>query len=317
MGAFGSFDAENLRIMALSSGIVTDFGVLTPPGARVAGYVRSTGIQDYDDEDVKRRLHLTLNGALAQCRSGMGDVVFVLPGHVESISSADYASSLKAGTKIIGLGDGNLRPVFNWTVAGSTFLFDVANVALHNCILNLCPSTGTVTVAAPITVSAAGCSITGCRIMFGVDATHLVTIGVTTTAGATDFTFNNECFSATAAECTTFLQLVGAVRLRLGGKISGATSSTGVGLVRFLTTASIDVVVDGLVVRNNKAASIVAITGMAGVTGHMDNLLMITLANDNLTNCFGTSLGSLSFGANCKVSNNVTETAGQFGTVSA
>lgn len=319
MPAFGSFNAENLRRIDLASGISTEFGTLIPPGARVAGYVRSTGLQDGDDEDVKRRLFLTLDAALGQCRSGLGDVVFVMPGHVESVSTANFLSHLVAGAKIIGLGDGNLRPTFTWTTATSTVLLNVANVAIHNCILKLEPGAGTVTVAAPITVSAAGCSITNCRIMFGTDATNLVTIGITTTAAGDDLLLANlECFGATAAECTTFLQCVGADRLKiLNCRITGATSSTGVGLIRFLTTASLDVSVDQLMVRNNKAASIVAITGMAGVTGVMDNVLMVTLANDNLTNCFGTSLGSLSFGANCKVSNNVTEAAGQFGVVSA
>lgn len=319
MPAFGSFNMENLRWVGLASGVSTDFGTLIPPGARVAGYVRSTGVQDFDDEDVKRRISLTLNAALAQCRPGMGDYVFVLPGHVESVSSANFLSSLVAGTKIIGLGDGNLRPTFTWTTATSTVLMNVANVAIHNCILKLEPGAGTVTVAAPITISAAGCQISNCRIMFGTDASNLVTIGITTTAAADDLVLANlECFGATAAGCTTFLQLVGADRLKiLNCRITGATSSTGVGLVRFLTTASLDVSVDQLMVRNNIAASIVAITGMAGVTGVMDNVLMVTLANDNLTNCFGTSLGSLSFGTNVKVSNNVTEAAGQFGVVSA
>lgn len=319
MGAFGTQDFQNIRRMGLSSGISTEFGTLIPPGAVVAGYVRASGPQDFDDEDIKRRMYPTLNAALAKCRPGLGDVVFVLPGHVESFAVANSLPSLAAGTKIIGLGDGNLRPTFTWSAAASTVLLNVANVALHNCILKLEPGAGTVTVAAPITVSAAGCMISGCRIMFGTDANNLVTIGITTTAAADDLTFaGNECFGATAAECTTFLQLVGADRLKmLNNRITGATSSTGVGLVRFLTTASLDVSVDQLMVRNNKAASIVAITGMAGVTGVMDNVLMVTLANDNLTNCFGTSLGSLSFGAGCRVSNNVTETAGQFGTVSA
>jgi hypothetical protein len=49
--------------------------------------------------------------------------------------------------------------------------------------------------------------------------------------------------------------------------IMGATSAAAVGVVRFLTTASTDVVIEDCSFSNRKASSSSAVLGMAGATG--------------------------------------------------
>lgn len=293
---------NQLRVMNLSSGLRTEFGTLLPPGAQVAAYVRSTGPQSGEDLDIRQKILPTLNQAAARCRPGAGDVIYVLPNHVESISSADQMSSLVAGTKIIGCGSGVTRPTFTWTAAGSTFLLDVADVEISNCILNMDPGTGTVNVAAPMTVSAAGCVLRGCQIRMGTDANSKVTIGLTTTAAGDDLTILDcDIFGATAAEATTLIQFVGADRLRMfDTTVSGATSAVGVGVVRFLTTASTNILVDGCWFKNNKAASTAAVTGMAGNTGLINNTVCSVLSGG--AGAWGT-LGSLTVGFHVYASN--------------
>lgn len=268
-------------------GVSLAHAVVLPPGARVAAYVRSGGARAVEENLPPGDIVTTLNAGLARCRSGIGDVVVVLPDHAEDISSADQMSDLVAGTRIIGIGNGNLRPTFTWTAAAATFLLDVANVSIENCILNLAGprAAGTaITTAAPITVSAAGCRITGCDIHFGFDADQKVTIGVTTTAAADYFEFsNNYCFSETAAECTTFLRLVGADHALISGNvIVGASSNVDVGLVQFITTDSLAVRMLDNHIRNNKAASTAAVIVSAGATsssGYIHHLYMTVLAN--------------------------------------
>lgn len=305
----------------LGLGLQTAFGTWLTPGVRVAAYVNSNGAADLDDRQTLDNTVSTLNAGLARCRAGRGDIVLVDPRHSESIATADAMSNLVAGTRIIGLGFGNLRPTFTWTAAGATFLLDQANCVLENLVLTLASSANSgVTVAAPITVSAAGCGIVGCRINFGDDANDIVTIGITTTAAADQFLFaNNDCVGATAAECTTFLQIVGVEGLKMfNNRIVGASSSTTVGLIRFLTTASTNIQVDGLWVRNNKALSTIAITGMAAVTGEADNVFMTVLSNDvaALTGAWAT-LASMVLGRNVVVVNVIAERAALFGTESA
>lgn len=218
----------------------------------------------------------TLLGAITALagRANKGDVIYVLPGHTENISAADYFS---AGTtasyfSVIGLGNGSNRPTFTWTTATSTWLFDTAGVELANCVLNMAGppgATDALTVAAPITVSAADCRIVNCYMTIGVDADQIITKGIVTTASADDFVFaGNTVIGATAAECTTFLELVGADRARIYDNwIEGATSSTTVGLVRGLTTASLNVRFENNYISNNKASSTIAFTPLAGSTG--------------------------------------------------
>lgn len=248
--------------------VQTAFGTLLPPNARVAAFVHSSGVVDGDHEFLRTRPILTtLNAALAYCRSGAGDIVYVLPGHTENVAAADAMSNLVAGTQIIGCGKGNLRPTFTWTLATSTFLFDVDDVGLHNCVLNLEPGTGTITVAAPITVSGDGCEISNCLMRFSTDANNKVTQGITVTGD--DFHFNgNHCYGATAGECTAFIDANAAHRLvMVGNYIAGATSNVAVGLLRFVTAASLNVYLRDNVYINRKALSTCCVTGLAAVSG--------------------------------------------------
>lgn len=306
--------------------VQTPFGVLVPPTSRVAAFVRSGGPVNGDSQFlIDRPIVTTLNAALAYARSGQGDIVYVLPDHAENISAADQMSNLVAGTQIVGIGSNRLRPTFTWTAATSTFLLDVDNVGIHNCILNFDPGTGITTVAAPITVSGSGCAITGCQIRASSSATSLCTIGITTTAAADHFRFcGNDVYGETAGTPTTFMQLVGADYLRMiNNRIVCATSAAAVGPIRFLTTASTFIVIDGLVVRNNIAVSEQCVTGMAGISGEVDNIHLTVLSNAAaaLTAAAGTGAFStpanVTFGGNCYVSNLIGERGAQLLPVSA
>lgn len=253
----------------LGAGLRTPFGTVIPTGANVH-YYRTSGQQDFDPPEIAARgIHTTLNSAAGQCRSGRGDVIVALPGSAENISAADQVSNLVASTKIVALGDGDERASLTWTAAGSTFLLDVANVTLDNLVLNFDPGTGTTTVAAPITVSAAGCTILRCRIRNGTDANSLVTIGITTTAAATRFRFlGNRVRGAAAAVSTTFLRLVGLDDCEVAyNDIRCASSSAAIGVIQALTTAPTNLDVHHNYIENNKTDSTAALTFMANATG--------------------------------------------------
>lgn len=280
---YGQFFNPPVQFQSFPTGVDTGAVQVIPTGTNTF-YVRSTGAADYDPPALTGRIFTTLNAALGQCRSGRGDVVLVLEGHTESITTADQMSNLVANTKIIGRGFGNERPTFTWTTATSSFLFDVANTSLQNCILQMEPTTGTVNVAAPITVSAAGCSIVGCRIKCGTDANNKVTIGITTTAAADQFSFvGNRVFGAAAATCTTFLRLVGADDCEIAwNEITCGTTAAAVGVIQCLTTASTNISIHDNMLFNSATSSTAALTGMAGITG--------SVTNNKLRNTDNTSL---------------------------
>lgn len=254
--------------------------------------------------------------AALQGTTNRGHVIFVLPGHAESVSSADYFSGTGAANSfaIVGLGRGTSRPSLTWTTATSTWLIDTANVQIDNMRLFLAGADAAgsaLTVAAPITISAAGCGIRNCDGKFGFDADQIVTIGITTTAAADGLTLENNSFTgATAAECTTFMDLIGVDDLVMRNNyFAGATSNTGVGIVRFATTASLNIKLEYNTYINRKAASAAAVTGLAGVSGVSRDEMFHYLDNTSTTP-WVTSPGIM-----CFYNPRVTNLAGEVGMI--
>lgn len=282
-------------------------GFTPDPSSQIAAFVRSSGPDEGDGRFIRSRMVTTLNAGLSKCRSGKGDVVVVMSDHAENISSADQMSNLVAGTRIVGLGRGNLRPTFTWTAATATFLIDVANVTIENCIFEMAGNgTDNVTVAAPMTISAAGFTMEHCRARVSIDANKKSTIAFTTTAAADDMSVRScTVTGATAGEVTTCFRLVGADRFRMEEcYVDAATSSTTVGVLQFLTTASTQVYVWNCCFANRKAASVHAATGMAGATGCFVDCNFLIL--DNATAAGLETEGNLSF-FQCQVANAVGE----------
>ncbi len=79
----------------------------------------------------------TIDYAIGKCTANNGDVIYVLPGHTETISSAGAITCDIAGVKIIGLGTGSLRPKLTIdTAATSNILVSAANVTWKNIIFS-------------------------------------------------------------------------------------------------------------------------------------------------------------------------------------
>lgn len=116
----------------------TQYGLILPPGARVAAYVRSTGLQSGDDAFLSANLVSNLALGLARARAGLGDFVVCLPGHAENVADATTISSaLVAGVKVIGVGVGTSTPTFTFTATTSSVAVSVANVTFAGCLFLL------------------------------------------------------------------------------------------------------------------------------------------------------------------------------------
>jgi hypothetical protein len=76
----------------------------------------------------------TLNYAMTQCVANRGDVIFVKPGHAETVSTATALALATAGVAIVGLGTGSSRP--KWTIdTANTATIGVSadNISMQNC----------------------------------------------------------------------------------------------------------------------------------------------------------------------------------------
>jgi len=79
----------------------------------------------------------TLDYAVGRCAAGRGDIIFIMPGHAETISSATALNLDVAGIAILGLGAGTSRPTFTLDTATTTAIpVSAANITIKNCVFS-------------------------------------------------------------------------------------------------------------------------------------------------------------------------------------
>jgi hypothetical protein len=222
------------RVAASGVGIRTNYATLLPPGSKVAAYVGAIQDDSLDAYAASTLLVPTLQAGLARCRSGKGDVVVVLPGHTETVSTADFFTNLVAGTQIIGVAQKNssLMPTFTFSATAATFLLDVADVTVSG--LKFVSSIDA--VVNYLTTSAAGCKILDCVFDCGTSSALDVASPVLVNAGSDNLEIAfNRFTSLSTAVATNGVLVQGACQgvsihdNDFDLSISGATS----GLIEF------------------------------------------------------------------------------------
>lgn len=76
----------------------------------------------------------TLDYAIGRCLANRGDIIFILPGHAETISAAAFVAMDVAGIAVVGLGAGSLRPTFSWSLTTSTITVAASDMSIQNCL---------------------------------------------------------------------------------------------------------------------------------------------------------------------------------------
>lgn len=77
----------------------------------------------------------TLQAGFDASTASRGDVIFIKPGHAESIPDAATLTCNKAGVAVIGLGIGSMRPTFTFTTATTANIpLTAANVTIQNVL---------------------------------------------------------------------------------------------------------------------------------------------------------------------------------------
>lgn len=73
----------------------------------------------------------TLEAAINKCTANNGDVIILMPGHTEAVTSTSTNLDV-AGVTIIGVGSGSLKPTFTFAATSSRFNVTAANCVLQN-----------------------------------------------------------------------------------------------------------------------------------------------------------------------------------------
>lgn len=117
----------------------------------------------------------TITAALALCVANRGDVVYVAPGHAETISAAGGIDVNKAGVTIVGLGRGSKRPtISSASSTAATFVISAAEVRIEN-FLFICGIDSQVIM---IDVNAADAQIVNCEVRNATAAQVLTAVDI-------------------------------------------------------------------------------------------------------------------------------------------
>lgn len=113
-------------------GVVTIDDVFEHPGAIF--FVNSaTGVDSAGYGRSPDAPFATIDYAIGQCTAASGDVIYVAPGHAETIGGAAGIDADASGITIVGLGRGSLKPTITMaTATTATFRINAANVTVRN-----------------------------------------------------------------------------------------------------------------------------------------------------------------------------------------
>jgi len=281
-------------IITAGYGLKTPFGILLPPGGMVAAYVRSTGFQDGDDPAIAGNLCADVNSALARVRSGLGDTVVCLPGHTESVTSATAWSNLKAGTKVVGVGQGSAMPTFTFNNTAAQLVLNKADVTIQGLRFQY---DGVNTVVLAISVTGADNAIVDCDHRISQTAkspTTCIQLG----SGGDRFLFaGNNVRGLDSVVAGDFLLNSAVVTdFRIINNVMIAPCTAASGLVRVAAVASLNCFIAYNHIANTAAASTACVAfGAAASTGMVNDNRFSTLNNGTA------SSQGLTMGAGCLI----------------
>ena len=119
--------------------------------------------------------------AMGGCTASNGDVVFVAPGHTESVTAAAAMTFSTAGVTYVGLGQGRNRPVITFsTSTAAQIVLSGANTTFKNFVFDF---TGIDAIVAAISITAADVGLEDCEFITN-SGTAGVVLGILTAATA-------------------------------------------------------------------------------------------------------------------------------------
>lgn len=193
---------------------VTSFGIPILGSATIPSttgnywFVSSLSGSDGNLGNESTKPKATLQGAINASTASNGDVIILMPGHVETLTSAAAVNVSKSGLYIVALGVGTARATFTFaTSTAASFDITATNCALDNLLF----TNAVDGQLAMVRVLAADCDLVNCELITNTATTGAV-IGIlagTTGSVATRFRAENCQFRgpATNTGSTTTAQI--------------------------------------------------------------------------------------------------------------
>ncbi len=157
-----------------------------------------------NNDGTYRRPFSTIDFAIGKCTASRGDIIAVMPGHVEDIAAAAGIALDVANVAIVGLGGSSLRPKITFSATGSTFTVTAASCTLSN--LRLDATVADVVTGLDISAAADGFSMENCLSTENAnDGTHNFVDVITLATGADDLSWINCTFIGNDANNDSFI----------------------------------------------------------------------------------------------------------------
>jgi hypothetical protein len=198
----------------------------------------------------------TLDYAIGRCTANRGDIIFVKPGHAETITSATTIAMDVAGVAIIGLGTGTKRPTFTYTTANTATI----NVTADNMSVINCSFVGNfLGIASAFTLGAAAYfTLQACSFKDTSAILNFLAVVTTTVSTNSDYLVIADNY------------------------IDSDATTRNVAPIVILNT------MDGLTVTNNRVVSTVAHNNISQLVSHAALVMSDLLVKDNLVYCVNT-----------------------------
>lgn len=217
----------------------------------------------------------SIDYAVGYCTASKGDVILVLPGHNEGITTAADIDLDVAGISVIGLGVGSLKPTIDFDAEAASFAIGADDVTVKN--LRFRVSYNSVTVGLDVEAGNTGAQIIGCEFGFAETATDEFDIALRINAGCDEAVIEDNYFDAGAQAAVAGISITGAsdnVIIR-GNRFTGNHTTA---MINGITTLSTNVLIEkNLFYQGSTEPAIELLTGTTGVI--RDNDIKTNLAH--------------------------------------
>lgn len=221
----------------------------------------------------------TIDYAVGRCTAAKGDVIVAMPGHVETVSTANGLDFDVAGIKVVFLGEGGNRASVNLTATAAKIRVNANNV--H--IVGMQVTGGIDAVALCVDVNGkTDCRFTDLRYR---DVTGQCTVFFKAANNSDRLTIDGvRVIGDSAAGATSYFQFDGCDDLLLTGRWDVVGNCSGA-LIDFITTASARVRIAGndWMLWNQNSSDLCIKDTITGSTGNITGTLNLRLT-DNAAN---------------------------------
>lgn len=255
----------------------------------------------------------TIDAAVGACTANNGDVIYVLPGHTETITTADAIDLDVAGISVIGLGRGDDQPWIKFNNTAATVAIDADQVTVQNIRFHALISA--VAIGIDVKAGATDALIEGCRFDVDTTTTDEFNLSIDIKAGCTNTHIRGCHFDMGLGGAVAAVKLTGAsnqVKIE-GCRIWGDYSTA---CIAGDTTLSTNVLIHDNLLVNGTGGNVGTEPGvelLTGTTGIVSNNYIVC----NLATKLASIVGDTVFLFENYYNEDVTGTGGLIGTASA